>query len=120
MKNSFCLPGISLFSLLLFVNVSCNNVSSVKVDNAGKVDSVADKKDKSEAIEALYQAKFDTTVYNKKLAALANGDTTGKWPANRELRTRNGSPLLTSANGFRARLQRLLARGHFARRHIAK
>ncbi len=81
MKNSFCLPGISLFSLLLFVNVSCNNVSSAKVDNADKVDSVANEKNKSEAIEALYQAKFDTTIYNKKLAALANGDTTGKWPA---------------------------------------
>lgn len=55
--------------------VSCNNSSSA---DAAKMHVTSDTGGKKNSTEVL---KFDTAEYNKKLLALANGDTTGKWPA---------------------------------------
>lgn len=55
--------------------VSCNNSSSA---DAAKMQVTSDTGGKKNSTEVL---KFDTAEYNKKLLALANGDTTGKWPA---------------------------------------
>jgi hypothetical protein len=77
MKNSISLAVISFFFLLNIINVGCNNVSSAKVEK----DSVVTAKTGETPAPPPYDTKFDTTIYNQKLKELANGDTTGKWPA---------------------------------------
>lgn len=58
-----------------FIGTSCNNASSV--DHA-KADTIINKTSETQPIN---QVAFDTSDYNLKLKNLANGDTTGKWPA---------------------------------------
>jgi hypothetical protein len=66
---------ISLFSFIIFISFNCKNASSGENE---KADTTINKT--SEA-QSLNQERFDTSDYNIKLKNLANGDTTGKWPA---------------------------------------
>lgn len=75
MKLSLPPTRIFLLFLLPFVNISCNNVSSAENK---KTDA---PQNKAVEILAAENKKIDTVDFNKKLAALANADTTGKWPA---------------------------------------
>lgn len=75
MKISLFPLNIFMFYFFFFITAGCNNVSSA--DN-GKTDTTTNKT--AETKSPIWQ-KFDTTDYNIKLNALANGDTTGKWPA---------------------------------------
>ncbi|HVZ98501.1 MAG TPA: hypothetical protein VG847_16585 [Chitinophagaceae bacterium] len=75
MKPAF-IPFIFLsFLLVAFLNFHCNNATSA---DTSKQDSTEKKK---EDLKALQASALDTAEYNKKLLELANGDTTGKWPA---------------------------------------
>jgi hypothetical protein len=74
MRISFFPLNITLISLLIFVSVRCNNTSSADSEKT------AQKSGDSIKFQAQRQ-NFDTADYNKKLVALANKDTTGKWPA---------------------------------------
>ena len=76
MRISLLSLHISLFSFIAFCNVSCKNASS---GSSEKADTIINKT--TSGTESLYQGKFDTADYNAKLKNLANGDTTGKWPA---------------------------------------
>jgi hypothetical protein len=71
---SFAL-NISLLSSLVFLNVRCSNVNSA---DSPKAEAQAADPQKSQVEQ---RSSLDTADYNKKLLALANSDTTGKWPA---------------------------------------
>jgi hypothetical protein len=71
MKSSQSPLIVFLLPLLFFFGAGCNNVSSG--------DAVV--KTEAEKIQATGKEKIDTSDYNKKMLALANADTTGKWPA---------------------------------------
>ena len=60
----------------VFLNYSCNNKASADAEKTGNK-----PKEEAAAIEAKISTVLDTVEYNKKLIALANKDTTGKWPA---------------------------------------
>ncbi len=75
MRISFSSLNTTLISLLIFGSFSCNNVSSADSEKSGQ------KTNDSTKTEVAQRQNFDTADYNKKLAALANSDTTGKWPA---------------------------------------
>jgi hypothetical protein len=61
---------------MAFINVSCKNASSSASEKA--TDTIITKTSDAPAIG---QQKVDTSDYNVKLKKLANGDTTGRWPA---------------------------------------
>ncbi len=63
------------FELFAFLNFHCNNATSA--DTAIQ-DSTEKKQD---ALKTPQLKVLDTAEYNNKLLELANGDTTGKWPA---------------------------------------
>ena len=75
MRISLFPLNIFPFSLIVFLSINCKNASSS--DNK-KADTIINNTSKT---DSLYPEKFDTTDYNLKLKNLANGDTTGKWPA---------------------------------------
>lgn len=75
MKISPLRINISFFSFLIFLSASCSNASSSESEKTEKKDTIVQKN------QLPFQQKFDTAEYNKKLIALANNDTTGKWPA---------------------------------------
>ncbi|MEO8763902.1 MAG: hypothetical protein ABI416_06435 [Ginsengibacter sp.] len=75
MKNSLVFLSTCLGLFLVCCSISCNNLSSAETKK-----SDAELKDQ-EAKKALAEnGNIDTAAYNKKMLALANGDTTGKWP----------------------------------------
>lgn len=76
MKVSFSHLYSSFLASLVFASVCCNNTGSdnmdkmpVKLDTVGKMPVVTP------------EVTLDTALYNRKLVALANHDTTGRWPA---------------------------------------
>jgi len=83
MKKGISLKSIfNLFFFLVFC-ASCTQTTSQANNNSVGTDSL-------QAIEAVEKAKeepapktntIDSTLYRDKVLALANGDTTGKWPA---------------------------------------
>jgi hypothetical protein len=75
MKNYLYLLSISLLSLLIFCNTACSDVRSADP----KTNEAAIKNDTTETQQVI--EKIDTADFNKKLIALANYDSTGKWPA---------------------------------------
>jgi len=76
MKLSLSHLYLSFFASLVFASVCCNNTSSA---NADKLPPKLDTVGKAPAVAAPSMT-LDTSLYNKKLAALANHDTTGRWP----------------------------------------
>src|SRR5688500_11511523 len=62
---------------LLFSFSSCDTNSTGQIKNAGSNTTV---KEKDEA-DTIKDMAFDTADYNKRMLEIANGDTTGKWPA---------------------------------------
>lgn len=76
MKSSQNLLLIFQLPVLFFFSISCSNVSSA---DTKKADAVA--KTEAEKMQVAAKEKIDTTGYNKKMLALANSDTTGRWPA---------------------------------------
>jgi hypothetical protein len=75
MKISLFSFNISLICSSFFITVGCNNATSA--DNV-KGDTTITK---TAGGQTALQEKLDTADYNLKLKALANGDTTGRWPA---------------------------------------
>lgn len=67
---------IFLFSFIAFFSVGCKNANSGSNE---KTDTIINKT--TSGTELLNHEKYDTADYNAKLKNLANGDTTGKWPA---------------------------------------
>jgi len=62
---------------------SCNFLCSSGCNDAGKVDSVKNSKGKdiqSTDLSEPSKEPIDTALYNKKMSALCNFDSTGKWP----------------------------------------
>ena len=76
MKNSLYPLSICLLSFLIYCSLSCNDVSSA---DAKKADGTV--KDEAEKKQSGKTESIDTADYNKKMLALANSDTTGRWPA---------------------------------------
>jgi len=76
MKDSLQPLSIFLLAMVIYCNLSCTDVSSAdaKKDEAA-LKAEADKKQSGE------REKIDSADYTKKMLALANSDTTGKWPA---------------------------------------
>jgi hypothetical protein len=75
MKNSLLLLNISLFFLLICCNTGCTDVSSA---DAKKPDiPLTDEGGKNQSGK---KESIDTIEYNTKMLALANSDTTGRWP----------------------------------------
>jgi len=75
MKNSLTPLIICLFCLLAWCSISCSNVSSA---DAKQVEGI--EKDTTAIKQAGTKERFDTADYNKKMLAMANSDTTGRWP----------------------------------------
>src|SRR5690242_3824755 len=71
----FVLFPLSLFAFLsvAVINFHCSDATSAETKQK---DAVIKKENK-----VLQNATLDTADYNKKLLILANGDTTGRWPA---------------------------------------
>jgi hypothetical protein len=68
------------FCCLLF---SCYFLSSSGCNDAGKADSIKNGKGKGAKFADLSKSTtdpIDTAIYNKKMRALCNFDSTGKWP----------------------------------------
>ena len=66
-----------IFFLIMIASAQTGCHSAVTAD-AGKKDTAAVKADQP---VQTHNNVFDTALYNKKLLAIANNDTTGKWPA---------------------------------------
>lgn len=78
MRNNYSLPGL-LFTALVFTAFACNTgQSATDQPYAGKAKS--DSSD-NEEVAAQKQQTIDTALFFKLNEKLANGDTTGKWPA---------------------------------------
>ncbi|MBC7689392.1 MAG: hypothetical protein H7211_14575 [Aquabacterium sp.] len=73
--STLLLSAICLSSFLFFTT-SCNNAKTASAVSEKNVDS-----GKSNAPAAIAAVKIDTADYDKKMLALSNHDTTGKWPA---------------------------------------
>ena len=66
-----------IFSFYFLCTSVCND--------AGKVDSVVKSKSKDTQTAVLSKPSkepFDTVLFNKKMKALCNFDSSGKWPVN--------------------------------------
>ncbi len=75
MKNALYPLSIGLLSSLIFCSFGCNEVSSADT----KKTEVAIENEVAQAKQL--PQKFDTADFNKRVLALANSDSTGKWPA---------------------------------------
>ena len=76
MKNSLTLPVICLISLLIWCGTSCSNVNSADAKQAE-----INEKNTADINQSGRKESIDTADYNKKMLAMANSDTTGRWPA---------------------------------------
>lgn len=77
MKKSSNLALLSIFFILsLFLINSCNNSKAKDV----KIKSSSTKKTISDSVTKKIVQEIDTADYNKRILALSNNDTTGKWP----------------------------------------
>jgi hypothetical protein len=76
MKKSLYLY-IALPSLLLTFT-SCNNSKAKESENENSVEKIAQIK--TDSIAKSKSVIIDTLDYNKKLIAMSNNDTTGRWP----------------------------------------
>ena len=74
MKTAFLLPGLFFASATFFViTAGCNETANGDAPNTKKI--VGDS-----ATETSEKIIFDKAAYDRKMQALSNGDTTGKWP----------------------------------------
>lgn len=67
---------LSVFSIFITVNSGCNEPQSaniVNIENSGNL--------KTENKQAIQKQHINTADFEKKLKALSNNDTTGRWPA---------------------------------------
>lgn len=77
MKKSSNLALLSIFFILsLFLINSCNNSKAKDV----KIKISSTKKTISDSVTKKIVQEIDTADYNKRILALSNNDTTGKWP----------------------------------------
>ena len=78
MKTFVSYLPIALVTYVILFNISCNTANSA--DNE-KSNALTNKSIKTKDSTNTAKEKLDTSVYNEKLLALANNDTTGRWPA---------------------------------------
>ena len=77
MKKPFIALFLSAVCLsYMFIITGCNNAKTASAASEKNVDS-----GKSNVPAAIAAVKIDTADYDKKMLALSNHDTTGKWPA---------------------------------------
>ena len=77
MKKPFSALFLSAVCLsYMFIITGCNNAKTASAASEKNVDS-----GKSNVPAAIAAVKIDTADYDKKMLALSNHDTTGKWPA---------------------------------------
>ena len=76
MKKSITAASLILFSFSVFIGTGCNEQSkgATTKDGAAKTDATQTKADPT-------GQPIDTAAYQRIMTDLANGDTTGKWPA---------------------------------------
>ncbi|MDB5249133.1 MAG: hypothetical protein JWQ40_3527 [Segetibacter sp.] len=74
MKRTLLYKSLQLLPLFAFLSIACNSGQS---GEEKKQDSVS----ANGSGEPVAKKGIDTAAYDKILNALANGDTTGKWPA---------------------------------------
>jgi len=65
------------------VFTGCSN-SSKKTNGSSNTNDSTAMNDKEKASEEVIPQILDTAGYNKKMLALANGDTTGRWPVKKQ------------------------------------
>lgn len=69
-------PALLIFPCLFFLFTNCNQNKSNTKENIVQ-DSIIEKK---ESVKKETVLSLDTVDYNKRMLALANKDTTGRWP----------------------------------------
>lgn len=67
--------------IFFFFSTGCNEASTVDVAQSKKKDSSSKVETVTETDPAVTTGPIDTADYNKRMLALSNFDTTGKWPA---------------------------------------
>ena len=74
----FLCPVLPVFSLVIFAR--CNDMRTVSsLNKTDEIESPKLKEEKAAPPVAVVN-RIDTADYNKRMLALSNGDTTGKWP----------------------------------------
>ena len=77
MKTSVFYLPIALATYVILFNISCNTANSADTEKSSPlINKTVKTKDSSTPVAE----KLDTLSYNEKLLALANNDTTGRWP----------------------------------------
>ena len=78
MKTFVSYLPIALVTYVILFNISCNTANSADTEKSSPlINKTVKTKDSSTPVAE----KLDTLSYNEKLLALANNDTTGRWPA---------------------------------------
>ncbi len=75
MRNQLLFKAITLLSFAIIFSTGCNEALLGEEKKTGYLTNL-NKPIKDKPVEKV----FDTAAYNKIINALANGDTTGKWP----------------------------------------
>lgn len=75
MKNHPSILVVSLFFSLSLISISCGKMEKKPIAQIQKTDSI-----KKEKVAEIQNITIDTVDYNKRLLAISNGDTTGRWP----------------------------------------
>ena len=76
MKKLFTASALFSLSFLFLFSTACNEQQSGKNKTAGTSNDPH-----SDNIQSPERKEIDTADYNKKMLALSNNDTTGRWPA---------------------------------------
>ncbi len=81
MKKHFNTFLIRILPVIFFLfNTGCNEASTVEVAQLKEKDSTSKTETIKEAGSGINTRPIDTADYDKKMLALSNSDTTGKWP----------------------------------------
>jgi len=75
---------VSFLFLFLIIYSSCNSSNGQAANDTREADSLSrlDSIEKAEEEAMLRNPLVDSNLYRSQVLALANGDTTGKWPVN--------------------------------------
>jgi len=80
-KRTFLLVAVAMTLAGLLSN--CTNPQKKTTASGSKSESKEVTKENAEPATSAYEPT-DTAIYNKKIIALANGDTTGRWPVKKQ------------------------------------
>ena len=80
-KRTFLLVAMAITLAGLLTN--CTNSKKKTTESGSSTESKTVVKENAEPAASIYEPT-DTAIYNKKMLALANGDTTGRWPVKKQ------------------------------------